>query len=529
MNVRLIEQAEIQLKKLTQAIEQSPVSVVITDVSGTIEYVNPKFIEVTGYTLEEAIGANPRVLKSGIQSTQYYKDMWRLLASGKEWRGEFHNRKKNGELYWEWASISPIKDNDGEITHFVAVKEDITERKLAEEKLEKAYEEINLNLNKAVELHKKFMPTSMPRIEGFNLSAHYMPAQKLGGDFYNIIDFENQTLIYIVDVSGHGLDGAMLTIFLRETINHYIYEEHAKHRSLTSKGILNFIKTQCLKETILEEHFVCLLVGVLDKHTNKFSFSNAGIQIPIFIANEDGSISTLEIQGMPISYYIDPQMYEFTEIEIEMDVGSTLFIATDGLIEQENNGVPFGLHRIHTFLEKNYFKESQQQVINMNELYFKFLDGNACLDDVTFLVIQRNPKILRAWNFKINKIEDIASLEKQLSKLICCNEINMNSFFISLQEIITNAIEHGHKMNQSKIVKIDIFLFKHFLKLQVTDQGEGFDWRKRIDKKIDLENYSERGRGISLSSMCCEAIDYNEKGTTATLFFKKNNSENNLN
>ncbi|MGA2853440.1 MAG: PAS domain S-box protein [Verrucomicrobiota bacterium] len=130
------KQAETRLRQLSSAVEHSPASIVITDAAGNIEYVNPKFTAVTGYSSEEVIGKNPRILKSGEMPADGYQRMWQTILSGAEWRGEFHNRKKNGELFWEAASISSITDDSGKIAHFIAVKEDITEQKLAEEKLQ---------------------------------------------------------------------------------------------------------------------------------------------------------------------------------------------------------------------------------------------------------------------------------------------------------------------------------------------------------------------------------------------------------
>jgi PAS domain S-box-containing protein len=130
--------AQDQVRKLSRATQNSPASVVITDKNGTIEYVNPTFCNVTGYSEEEAIGNNPRVLKSGNLPESFYKNMWQTIVSGKTWRGDFINKKKNGEEFWESASISPIKNSEGEITHFVAVKQDITERKQMEEELIRA-------------------------------------------------------------------------------------------------------------------------------------------------------------------------------------------------------------------------------------------------------------------------------------------------------------------------------------------------------------------------------------------------------
>jgi two-component system, cell cycle sensor histidine kinase and response regulator CckA len=121
--------AEEELSKLWRAVEQSPVSVVITDLTGKIEYVNPRFSEVTGYSETELVGQNPRILKSGSMDRDFYQNLWQTISSGREWHGELHNKKKNGDLFWESGSISAVKNSEGRITHFVAVKEDVTERK----------------------------------------------------------------------------------------------------------------------------------------------------------------------------------------------------------------------------------------------------------------------------------------------------------------------------------------------------------------------------------------------------------------
>ena len=135
--------AEGSLIKLSQAVEQSPVSIVITDLSGTIEYANAKACESTGYTHSELVGNNPRVLQSGEIPAAGYEQMWQTITSGKEWKGVFHNKKKNGDLYWESAAISPVFDAYGKITHFLAVKEDITARKKSEEDLKASEAALN--------------------------------------------------------------------------------------------------------------------------------------------------------------------------------------------------------------------------------------------------------------------------------------------------------------------------------------------------------------------------------------------------
>lgn len=138
--IREREIAEKELRKLSQAIEQNPVTVVITDAKGNIEYVNPKFTEVTGFSAHEATGQNPNILKSGQMDNQIYTDLWKTIISGKIWQGEMVNKRKSGELYWVNKSISPIIDQEGRITNFVAIGEEITEKKLKEEELIKAKE-----------------------------------------------------------------------------------------------------------------------------------------------------------------------------------------------------------------------------------------------------------------------------------------------------------------------------------------------------------------------------------------------------
>ena len=123
------------LRKLSQAIEQSPVSVLITDLDGNIEYVNPEFSRVTGYTAEEVKGKNPRILKSGHTPPSQFVNMWNSITTGQSWSGELYNKKKNGDLFWENVTVSPIKSNDGVNTHYLAIKEDISIRKEYEERL----------------------------------------------------------------------------------------------------------------------------------------------------------------------------------------------------------------------------------------------------------------------------------------------------------------------------------------------------------------------------------------------------------
>ena len=184
------KRAETELRKLTGAIEQSPASVVITDPEGRIEYVNPFFTELTGYTQAEVIGQNPRVLKSGETAPAVYREMWLTLTTGLVWRGELINRKKNGERYVEHVVISPVLGPDGRTTNYVAIKEDVTEYKRTEAALQKSEAQVRLILDSVGEAiygidlqgNCTFANPACTRILGYK-----DPAELLGRNMHNLI------------------------------------------------------------------------------------------------------------------------------------------------------------------------------------------------------------------------------------------------------------------------------------------------------------------------------------------------------
>ena len=170
------KKAENELRKLSLAIEQNPISIVITDINGVIEYGNPKVSDISGYTPEELIGKKPDIFKSGETPDNVYKELWTIILAGREWQGELLNRKKNGELYWEATSISPIRDSNGKITHFLAIKEDITQSKKDEAELIKAKEDLEIRvLERTAELVKseeRFRTTLDNLMEGCMFIGH---------------------------------------------------------------------------------------------------------------------------------------------------------------------------------------------------------------------------------------------------------------------------------------------------------------------------------------------------------------------
>jgi len=148
-------QRDVQIQKLSAAVEHSSASIIITDVSGTIEYVNPAFSRMSGFSREEAIGQNPRILQSGEMHADVFKDMWQTILAGRIWEYEVCNKRKDGTLYWEAVSIAPVKNEQGEITHFVAVQNDISKRRIAEEALKKYSEQYRALFENMLDIYYK--------------------------------------------------------------------------------------------------------------------------------------------------------------------------------------------------------------------------------------------------------------------------------------------------------------------------------------------------------------------------------------
>ena len=149
--------ADDEASKMLSAVEQNPAAVVITDINGNIQYINHKFTELTGYTHKEVIAKNVSILKSGQHSKQFYEDFWETILSGQEWCGEFNNKKKNGKLYWESSSISCLKDETGNIKNFIAIKQDITNKKVISKRLEDKNIELQQTIKKLNEFQFQLM------------------------------------------------------------------------------------------------------------------------------------------------------------------------------------------------------------------------------------------------------------------------------------------------------------------------------------------------------------------------------------
>ncbi|MCK8824036.1 PAS domain S-box protein [Fuchsiella alkaliacetigena] len=671
--------AKKELKKLSQAVEQSTVSILITDPEGKIEYVNPIFTELTGYSFEEVKGKEPSLLKTDYHSDSYYQDLWATISAGKEWKGQFYNQKKNGEYFWEEAVISPVKDERGEIINYVAVKKDITKRKEAEDKLvakneelqdtkkmlnkildlsaegiryvakdynvvkfndkyeelnrlylekeglslaevideegmlkcydtlciqncvyqecslvqamngvesiqrdvelnlggvnryfivtvapyrddngqlkgilqsyrditerkkkeleievqkvemERLYDDLQMKLEKATQLHQQFLPSQLPEVKGVSYLSYFQPADKLGGDFYNAIRIGEQLLIYLADVSGHGMDGSMLSIFLKETIDNYLLYYHDQDDDLKLSSLISYVADKYREQDFPADYFICLLVGLLDIEKMEITFANAGFQFPPIYISEEGDLSTLNCGGMPISSavcedkFLELYSSDYEEVKISLAKGDTLFLTTDGLLEERVEGEIYEEERLKELLAENYVLPVDLIMTKIKDDFKDFSGSLTGQDDLTFLALKRDLEIIDSFEKTIkSSIEEMYQVKEELMDFIAPYYEMPDLICVGFQEVVTNAIEHGNQMELSKEVTIRVEVTEKYIKAIITDQGEGFDWSEKLEQELDIEsdfaNEEERGRGIKMANKLYDGVWYNEKGNQAYLF-----------
>jgi PAS domain S-box-containing protein len=279
------KRTEEKIRQLSQAVEQSPVTIVITNTKGEIEYVNSKFVETTGFTAEEVLGKNPRILKSGYTSTNEYKELWQTVATGKEWHGEFHNKRKDGTLFWESATISPILNAEGNSTHFIAIKEDITQRKKVEKELlkskERAEESDRLKLAFLANMSHEIR-TPMNGILGFT---ELLKEPKLTGEeqreYINIIEKSGKRMLNIINdiISISKVESGQVDILLSETnVNEQIeYLQTFFKPEAKQKGIqLHISKQLPFKEAVIKTDREKLYAILTNLIKNAIKFTNEG-------------------------------------------------------------------------------------------------------------------------------------------------------------------------------------------------------------------------------------------------------------
>ncbi|MFN8208212.1 MAG: PAS domain S-box protein [Bacteroidales bacterium] len=324
-------QREEEVRILSRAVESNPASIIITNEKGLIEYVNLKFLDTTGYLKNEVIGKTPGILRSGKHPPAFYKTLWDTILSGQEWNSEICNRKKNGELYWEQASISPIRSG-AKITHFVAIKENITDKRRTDEDLQLKNTILTSSITYAKRIQEAVMPDDhilKSLFDGYYTL--YLPKDIVSGDFIWMKHIKNILYIVVADCTGHGVPGALMSMLGISLLNERINTS----RLDPPDEILNYLRfkiKQAMHQTGTFEEMkegMDMSLCVIDLESLKMKFSGAFQSISVI---RDGKPSLFNGDRQPIGVHYEEK--DFTCHSIQLQKGDTLYLYTDGFATQ---------------------------------------------------------------------------------------------------------------------------------------------------------------------------------------------------
>lgn len=365
---------ERQLLKLWNAVEQTADAVILTNTKGIIEYVNPSFEIITGYKKEETIGKTPNILKSAKYDESFYRNMWQTILSGKPYKEEMMNKKKNGEYFWVQNTITPIKDNNNKITNFVSVIKDITDIKSKEE------QEIHLQIAKEIQQQ---LFTSNVSIPGYDIAGKNYPADETGGDYFDIIFTpEGKLWLTIADVSNHGIGSALIMAGTRAYLRAFIEQSSNPAEVL---GKLNNV----LHSDLNEFQYVTMLLVLLDTKTHGFEYCGAG-HVPGYIINDKGDVDrVLQSSGLPLGY-LKNENYINSKID-NLTSGNIVVLFTDGITEaQDRFENEFGSGKLLDTINAQLSEKSEDIINHIYREVCTFTHEAQLEDDFTALICKLN-------------------------------------------------------------------------------------------------------------------------------------------
>lgn len=509
--VDMTEQRKLdeQIRKMSRAVEQSPATIVITSVDGVIEYVNPKFSQTTGYTAEEALGKNPSVLKSGEMPSDGYADLWQTISSGQEWRGEFHNKRKDGTLYWEYASISPLYDKGSRISGYLAVKEDITDRKAVEAELAQSRQELEEKhvqlgqLFTQVEHAKREWEQTLDHLRDFviltDADHHIRRYNKLlsevtGKPINELLGFDWRELIYEAGfrfVTFNGVSGEMFIPSSGRTYDITIYS--IEDSGEVTGHVISLNDTTELRATTneLEKAYSELKEAQLQifQQEKMASIGQLAAGVAHEINNPMGFISS---NLTTLNKYID-RLSEFIAAGDQALVESTDIVATEKLNE------------VRKRLKIDYVMEDSRQLIAESQdgagrvrRIVQDLKSFSRVDQAECALINLNETLETTINIAWNEIKYVATLNREFGDIphIKCFPQQLNQVFLNL---MVNAA-HALGDNQG-IITVRTWREEEIVFVSVSDTGCGIpeEIRKRIFEPFFTTKEVGKGTGLGLS------------------------------
>ncbi len=486
---------------------------------GMHKFVNPKAESFFGYSADK-LTTVPFIHFIHPEDRPAVLARYQKRVAGEISKEKYSFRVIAGDGSIKWAELSAVLIEWEGRPATLNLISDITERMKAEQKiadytreLEQLYRQLDKETDKARQFHERIFPESLPQVEDISFAACYQPATRVGGDFYSVFVNRNKLFIYLSDVTGHGLEGALLSVFVKEAIGSYI--ALTDEEAMSPGMILRHLDRQYRRENYPEDYFICIFLVRLDLETLELTYSGAGFHNAPLVRLGAGNHIRLENQGLPISSTIPRELHEFHETSIQLSPGTTILFNTDGLTEQSINEVSYD-DRLETVFQNNSHLPPLALVQAIKEDFKGFNRGFfQGSDDITFLVMQLGDKSMKTHHLALESRFDELDRLREMTQEMMAGIDNAEIIITTLYELTANAIEHGNRFDPQKKVRVDIVMSEQYVFAVVEDEGEGFLWEEIIEKPVELDGKQERGRGVSMVRLCCDMLFYSEKGNRA--------------
>jgi PAS domain S-box-containing protein len=362
------------VERLSNAVHQTADAVFITDRSGVIEYVNPAFEHITGFSSDAVIGRTPRILKSGAQGIDYYDRLWRTVLAGNPFHGMPINRKPDGSLYHAEQTITPMTSEAGAISHFVSVMRDMTDRRL--------FEEQQIELRLAASIQRKLLPQAPPQLVGWDVAGAVLPAAATCGDYFDLMTIGDDGICLVVaDACGHGVGPALIAVQTRAHLRSLV-DTDLELDQIFSR--LNRILTSDLDDGL----FVTMAVTCIDMSTGSLVWASAGHPTS-YVFDSAGEIKNeLPSTGLPLGILAD-RPYAIGR-GVNIAPGDVVLMMTDGFLEAQNTGdVEFGRDRLFQVMRTSASLPAEEIVQRLHDAVRIFSGGQPQNDDLTAVVCRR--------------------------------------------------------------------------------------------------------------------------------------------
>jgi phosphoserine phosphatase RsbU/P len=373
------KRAEESLRLQSAALEAAANAIAITDNAGLVIWVNQAFTRMTGYSSEEAVQRDLRFLKSDRHDSKFYVDLWQTITAGEVWHGEMINRRKDGSLYPEEQTITPVRDESGRIKYFICIKQDITERKLAEKALLE-----NNSILKEMEIAKQIqlslLPPAPPPLTGIDCAGRCVSATHIGGDYYDIFLNGDEVDLVIADVSGHSVGAALIMVETRSVLRAQLQTLHSPAEILAA---LNELLHDDLSRA---ELFITMTYLSYHTKTRRLRYTNAGHPPSLLYRPASETFFELDAEGLILGVKRD---VEFQEPSLAIESGDLLLLYTDGIIEAEGpGGELFGTQRLKGILAREYRKSAAGIIDAVLDAVGAFTGVTSFRDDISMLVLK---------------------------------------------------------------------------------------------------------------------------------------------